>query len=105
MAAPRYCAAFAAALVLSLGISHAQDSVDGSLPGRPVTGPAAAIAPELRQAQRQNAQGQHDEALRTVEGYLSNHADDPRGLFLRGVILADLGRTREAIDVFNQLTA
>lgn len=68
------------------------------LPGFAV---AAATLPEASQLFRQ---GQHGQALDKVNSYLSGNPKDPQGRFLKGLLLAELNRTSEAIKTFNELT-
>ncbi|MDD5367136.1 MAG: tetratricopeptide repeat protein [Gallionellaceae bacterium] len=49
-------------------------------------------------------QGQSARALDKVESYLSSSPKDPQGRFLKGLILADLNRTQDAINTFSELT-
>ncbi|HEX5394460.1 MAG TPA: tetratricopeptide repeat protein, partial [Rhodocyclaceae bacterium] len=63
-----------------------------------------AIGASLQDAQQFLKQGQYSQALDQVDKHLSDKPKDPQGRFLRGVILTEMGRTNEAISVFNRLT-
>ncbi|HEX5394531.1 MAG TPA: tetratricopeptide repeat protein, partial [Rhodocyclaceae bacterium] len=58
----------------------------------------------LQDAQQFLKAGQYSQALDQVDKHLSDKPKDPQGRFLRGVILTEMGRTNEAITVFNRLT-
>lgn len=58
---------------------------------------------ELTEARALVRQSQLPEALVKVEQYLAARPADAQGRFLRGLILADLRRQPEAIDVFRRL--
>ncbi|MFA5081138.1 MAG: tetratricopeptide repeat protein [Hydrogenophilaceae bacterium] len=62
---------------------------------------AAATLPE---ASLLFKQGQNAKALDKVEGYLAGNSKDPQGRFLKGLILAELNRTQDAINTFSELT-
>ncbi len=49
-------------------------------------------------------QGQYSEATTRLDAYLKEHAGDPQGRFLRGVILAEQGESTQAIELFTALT-
>ncbi len=59
---------------------------------------------ELNKIQRLLQSGRTEEALESVNAYLSNHPNDAEGLFKKGLILARMNQTDQAIDVFNRLT-
>lgn len=65
-------------------------------------GPAWADA--LGDAQRLLDQRRLPEALGRVDAALAPNPRDPRGRFLRGLILTEMNRRDEAITVFQQLT-
>lgn len=64
----------------------------------------AAAAATLPEASQLFKQGQYAQALDRVNGYLSGHAKDPQGRFLKGLILAELNRPQEAIKTFTELS-
>jgi len=64
----------------------------------------AAPADDLREAQRLYAQSKLPGALEKVDAYLKEMPKDPQGRFLKGLILAEEKKNREAIDVFTALT-
>lgn len=49
-------------------------------------------------------EGRHAEALARTQQYLAGKPRDPQMRFLQGVVLADAGRTAEAIAVYSALT-
>ena len=59
---------------------------------------------ELNKIQRLLQSGQTGEALKSVNAYLSNHPNDAQGLFKKGLILAQMNQTDQAIAIFNRLT-
>jgi tetratricopeptide (TPR) repeat protein len=67
-----------------------------------LSGPAWADA--VGEAQRLLEQRRLPEALGRVDAALAANARDPRGRFLRGLILTEMGRRDEAVGVFQQLT-
>lgn len=48
--------------------------------------------------------GQPGDALARAEQYLAGQPRDPQMRFIRGVVLSEMGRTQEAVDVFTSLT-
>jgi ketosteroid isomerase-like protein len=62
---------------------------------------AAAGLPEISQLFRQ---GQNAQALDKVNGYLSGNPSDAQARFLKGLILAEMNRTQDAISTFSDLT-
>lgn len=62
---------------------------------------AASTLPEASQLFKQ---GQNSRALDKVNGYLAGNPKDPQGRFLKGLILAELNRTQDAIQTFSDLT-
>lgn len=66
--------------------------------------PAPARADDLGEAQRLLEQRRLPEALARVDAALASKGRDPKGRFLRGLILTELGRREEAIAAFQQLT-
>jgi Flp pilus assembly protein TadD len=83
MALPRFLAAVVASLVLV------------SLPAR---------ADEIQDINLQFRKGELSAALDHANRYLTSHPKDAQARFLKGLILGDLGKTNEAIDVLKGLT-
>lgn len=65
---------------------------------------AAAQRNELKQVEHLVHDGQYERALETLERYLASNPRDPGGRFLKGVILAEQKKTKEAIQVYTDLT-
>lgn len=65
---------------------------------------ACAQERELSQATELLKQKQHAQALQRVESYLANRPKEPRGRFLKGVILTEQKKAADAIKVFVDLT-
>ncbi|HEY6896484.1 MAG TPA: tetratricopeptide repeat protein, partial [Rhodocyclaceae bacterium] len=65
---------------------------------------SVAAATPLQDSQQYLKQGQFPQALEQVDKHLSDNPKDAQGRFLRGVILTEMGRTQDAISVFNKLT-
>lgn len=63
-----------------------------------------AAADEALEVARLDRSGAHDEALTRADQFLKSKPADANMRFLRGVILMDLKRDDEAIDVFSALT-
>lgn len=63
-----------------------------------------AAAQSLPEVQRLVKQGQYPQALEQVDAFLATNARDAQGRFYKGLILAELNRTSEAIAVFTHLT-
>lgn len=63
-----------------------------------------AAATPVEAAQSLMAQGQYDEALRTLDSYLSRSPSDAQARFTRGLVLVKLNRVQEAIKTFSDLT-
>ncbi len=59
----------------------------------------------LPDAQRLSRQGQWSQALAKVDAHLASQPNEAQGRFLRGVILAEMGRSADAIVVFSKLVA
>jgi Flp pilus assembly protein TadD len=69
------------------------------------TAPAsAAPADDYRDAQKLYDQGKLQPALERVEVFLSAQPKDAQGRFLKGIVLTELKRSAEAIQVFTALT-
>ena len=64
----------------------------------------AAPIDDLREAQRNYAQGRVQPALEKVDAFLKAQPRDPQGRFLRGLLLTEMKRIPEAIQVFTGLT-
>jgi tetratricopeptide (TPR) repeat protein len=64
----------------------------------------AAQTDELQEANQAFKQGQLDRALDRVDAYLKSRPKDARGRFLKGIILAEQGKSSDAIKVFTELT-
>src|SRR5215470_13826500 len=63
-----------------------------------------ALADDLDDASKLLKAGQRDQALERVNRALAQRKDDPQARFLKGIILTELGNTKDAIDVFTKLT-
>lgn len=63
-----------------------------------------AHAQTLPEVQRLMKQNQMPQALEKVDLYISTKPKDAQGLFLRGLILTEMGRSVDAIAVFTKLT-
>ncbi|MEO7741669.1 MAG: tetratricopeptide repeat protein [Usitatibacter sp.] len=64
----------------------------------------AAPADDLREAQKLYGQGKVQSALDKVEAILGAQSKDAQGRFLKGILLTELKRTAEAIQVFTGIT-
>lgn len=91
--AAAFLPALMAAAVLALGSVGAHAQASPAPPPDPWT-----------QAQRLSQSGEAAAALRLAEEALAQAPRDGRWRFLRGVLLADLARTDEALDVFTRLS-
>ncbi len=67
-------------------------------------GAALAQADELAAARAALRGGDPAAAAAAIDRHLALHPKDPRGRFLKGVILAERGRSNEAFDAFLALT-
>ena len=67
-------------------------------------GGAGAQESELTQIEELLKQKQHEQALERVDGYLAKRPKEPRGRFLKGVILSEQKKVTDAIKVFFELT-
>jgi len=65
--------------------------------------PVHAQSPSLDDVRELLSEGQLEQALQAVDTYLQQAEDDRQGRFVKGVVLSELGRTDEAIAVFEQL--
>lgn len=59
---------------------------------------------DLDRIQRLLQAGRMQDALKAVNTYLDDHPDDAQGLFKKGIILAQLSQSEQAIAVFERLT-
>lgn len=66
--------------------------------------PVFAQTDSLGEIQRLMKQGQMAQALDKADGYVASRPKDPQGRFLKGLILAEMNRSGEAITVFTKLT-
>lgn len=66
--------------------------------------PAAAQRDGLKRAEQLMQQNDYPRALESVDHYLVSNPRDPRGRFLKGVILTEQKKTQEAIRVYTELT-
>ena len=64
----------------------------------------AAFADDLQDASRLLKAGQAQKALEHVDRALAVNSRDPQARFLKGLILTEQGKTKEAIDIFTRLT-
>jgi Flp pilus assembly protein TadD len=65
---------------------------------------APLFAQEVEEAERLFRAGQHQQALERVNRFLSSNPRDAKGRFLKGVILTEQGKTKDAIEIFTRLT-
>lgn len=61
-------------------------------------------ADTVQEASRSLRQGQHAQALEQIDRYLAGKPKDAQGRFLKGTILAEMGRNPEAISIFTKLS-
>jgi Flp pilus assembly protein TadD len=66
--------------------------------------PALPQGAELEQVCEFVQRGELDRAAERIDAYVRMHPRDPRGRFLRGVVLAELNRIEDAITVYTELT-
>jgi len=64
----------------------------------------AARADDLQDATRLLKSGQHAQALERVNKVLAAKPRDPQARFLKGVIFAEQGNSKDAIEIFSRLT-
>jgi Flp pilus assembly protein TadD len=64
----------------------------------------AALADDYSEVNRLVQAKQYGEALSRADQYLGTRPRDPQMRFLRGVILADMGKRAEALEAYTQLT-
>jgi tetratricopeptide (TPR) repeat protein len=65
---------------------------------------ASAAQNSLQDASQLFRQGKTVQALDKVDKYLADNTKDPQARFLKGLILAEMNRTQEAIKIFTELT-
>jgi tetratricopeptide (TPR) repeat protein len=63
-----------------------------------------AHADDIEDASKLFKQGQHNQALDKVNGYLANKPKDAQARFLKGLILTEQGKTADATKIFSGLT-
>lgn len=63
-----------------------------------------ALADDLQDAQKALKAGQHKQALALVDKVLAAKPRDAQARFLKGLILTEQGRSKEAIEIFTKLT-
>jgi len=63
-----------------------------------------ACAQDVDEAEKLFKAGQHQQALERVNRFLSGNPRDAKARFLKGVILTEQGKTKEAIEIFTKLT-
>lgn len=63
-----------------------------------------AHADEVQEASKLLKAGQHQQALERVNKALAAKPSDPQARFLKGLILTEQGKTKEAIEIFTQLS-
>jgi tetratricopeptide (TPR) repeat protein len=61
-------------------------------------------ADDVQEASKLLKAGQHQQALERVNKALAAKPSDPQARFLKGLIFTEQGKTKEAIDIFTQLT-
>ena len=61
-------------------------------------------ADELNDISQLVNQGQHSQALDRLNGYLALHPNDVQGQFLKGVVLAETGKSADAVKLFSDIT-
>ncbi|MBX9848167.1 MAG: tetratricopeptide repeat protein [Rhodocyclaceae bacterium] len=61
-------------------------------------------ADTVQDASRSLRQGQHTQALEQIDRYLAGKPKDAQGRFLKGTILAEMGRNPEALSIFTKLS-
>jgi Flp pilus assembly protein TadD len=64
----------------------------------------AAFADDVQEASKLLKSGQHQQALERVNKVLASKPKDAQARFLKGLIYAEQGNTKDATDVFLQLT-
>ena len=64
----------------------------------------AASADDVQDASKLLKEGQRDQALERVNKALAAKPRDPQARFLKGIILTEQGKTKDAIEIFTRLT-
>jgi len=64
----------------------------------------AASADDVQDASKLLKDGQRDQALERVNKALAAKPRDPQARFLKGIILTEQGKTKDAIEIFTKLT-
>lgn len=112
---PPYPSRAAAALALAFAAAFASMQASAQIPPIPpgpigpggvnstVPAPQAPRTP-LQEAQRLQRRGELDAAMTALQKHLDANPRDVQGRFLRGVILTGQKRTKEATEVFLELT-
>ena len=102
--------AAALALALAAGCSAGRAQSPAAAPAEPaslpladVNGPGDGPPVSRRIAELQKA-GQRAQALALAEEHLAAHPRDTKVMFARAILLADLGRTDDAIAAFERIT-
>ena len=63
-----------------------------------------ALADDVQEAAKLLKAGQHQQALERVNKALAAKPRDPQARFLKGLIFTEQGKTKDAIEIFTQLT-
>lgn len=61
-------------------------------------------ADALQDISKQIKQGQHAQALEQIDKYLAGKPKDAQGRFLKGIVLTEMNKPNEAIEIFSKLT-
>jgi len=61
-------------------------------------------ADALQDISKQIKQGQYSQALEQVDKYLAGKPKDAQGRFLKGIVLTEMNKPNEAIEIFTRLT-
>ena len=70
----------------------------------PLISPVSAQTDDVQEASKLLRAGQHQQALERINKALTGKPRDAQARFLKGLILAEQGSSKEAIDVFQRLT-
>src|SRR5687767_8500247 len=65
---------------------------------------SVALADDVQDAAKLLKAGQHPQALEKVNKVLASKPRDPQARFIKGLVFAEQGNTKEAIDIFLKLT-
>lgn len=63
-----------------------------------------AHADNLKDISQLVSQGQHAQAMEKLGSYLATHPNEVHGQFLKGVVLAETGKSNDAIKLFTEIT-